>query len=208
MKLTARMLIILVAALMLTNAAWTDVGGRITGTVKDQTNGVIPGATVTAINTATGVKQTTTSDAQGSYTFPVLPVGQYEIDVAAGGFKANRTQGLVINVGAALTVDITLELSSQNETVAVTENAAQVETSDTQLGEVIGSKQVTSIPLNGRSYTDLFAMQVGVTPLTTSGAGNSTSHREGVSGQFQLRATSIPGNSQSTDSANLPMDSL
>jgi hypothetical protein len=57
----------------------------------------------------------------------------------------------------------------------VTENAAQVETTDTQLGQVLGSKKVTEIPLNGRSYTDLFATQVGVTPLTTSGAGNSTS---------------------------------
>jgi len=174
-KLMARMLFILVAVLTWSGAASADVGGKITGTVKDQTNGVIPGAAVTAVNTATGVKQTTQSDPQGSYTFPVLPVGQYEIDVTADGFKPNRTRDLVINVGTSLTIDITLELSSQNETVTVTENAAQVETSDTQLGEVIGSKQVTSIPLNGRSYTDLFAMQVGVTPLTTSGSGNSTS---------------------------------
>jgi len=174
-RLTGRMLFILVVALTWTSAVCADVGGKITGTVKDQTNGVIPRATVTAVNTATGVKQTTQSDPQGNYTFPVLPVGQYEIDVTADGFKPNRTRGLVINVGTSLAIDITMELSSQNETVTVTENAAQVETSDTQLGEVIGSKQVTSIPLNGRSYTDLFATQVGVTPLTTSGAGNSTS---------------------------------
>jgi hypothetical protein len=70
---------------------------------------------------------------------------------------------------------VTLQISEQNQTVTVTEGAARVETSDTQLGQVINAKQVTSIPLNGRSYTDLFAMQVGVTPLTTSGAGNSTS---------------------------------
>jgi hypothetical protein len=174
-RLTGRMLFILVVALTWTSALCADVGGKITGTVKDQTNGVIPRATVTAVNTATGVKQTTQSDPQGNYTFPVLPVGQYEINVTADGFKPNRTRGLVINVGTSLAIDITMELSSQNETVTVTENAAQVETSDTQLGAVIGSKQVTSIPLNGRSYTDLFAIQVGVTPLTTSGAGNSTS---------------------------------
>jgi Carboxypeptidase regulatory-like domain len=174
-RLTGRMLFILVVALTWTSALCADVGGKITGTVKDQTNGVIPRATVTAVNTATGVKQTTQSDPQGNYTFPVLPVGQYEINVTADGFKPNRTRGLVINVGTSLAIDITMELSSQNETVTVTENAAQVETSDTQLGAVIGSKQVTSIPLNGRSYTDLFAIQVGVTPLTTSGAGNTTS---------------------------------
>src|SRR5579872_7371657 len=161
--------------LFLLNTAWADVGGKITGVVKDQTDAVIAGATVVAVNTATGVKQTTKTDEQGSYAFPVLPLGQYEIDVTADGFKTNKTSGLAIDINAALTVDVTLQLSEQDQTVTVTEGAAHVETSDTQLGQVIDSKQVTSIPLNGRSYTDLFAMQVGVTPLTTSGAGNSTS---------------------------------
>jgi hypothetical protein len=155
--------------------AWSQSGGKITGTVKDQTNGAIPGATVVVVNIATGVKQSAKTDEQGSYSFPALPVGQYEIDVTADGFKPGRTQGLAININSALTVDISLQLSEQNETVTVTEAGVRVETSDTQLGQVIDSKQVTSIPLNGRSYTDLFAMQVGVTPLTTSGAGNSTS---------------------------------
>jgi Carboxypeptidase regulatory-like domain/TonB dependent receptor len=174
-KLTARTLFILVAALTLTNSAWTDVGGKITGTVKDQTNAIIPGAAVEAANMATGATQTTTTDEQGNYSFPILPVGQYEIDVTAEGFNASKTQGLTVNIGTALTVDVTLRVSGQNQTVTVSENGVRVETSDTQLGEVIDSKQVTDIPLNGRTYTDLFATQVGVTPLTTSGAGNSTS---------------------------------
>jgi hypothetical protein len=79
--------------------SWADVGGKITGTVKDQTNSVIPGAIVTALNTATGLKQTTKTDEQGNYSFPVLPVGQYEIDVAAEEFKLNRTQNLAISNG-------------------------------------------------------------------------------------------------------------
>jgi hypothetical protein len=155
--------------------SWADVGGKITGTVKDQTNAVVPGATVTALNTTTGVKRTTNTDDQGTYSFPVLPVGQYQIDVSADGFKSSRTQGVIININSALSIDLTLEVREQNETVTVTETGARVETSDTQLGQVIDSRQVTSIPLNGRSYTDLFAIQAGVTPLTTSGAGNSTS---------------------------------
>jgi Carboxypeptidase regulatory-like domain len=175
-KLIARTaLLVALSVLFQLNTAWADVGGKITGVVKDQTDAVIAGATVDAVNTATGVKQTTKTDEQGSYAFPILPVGQYEIDVTADGFKPNKTKGLAIDINAALTVDVTLQLSEQDQTVTVTEGAAQVETSDTQLGQVIDSKQVTSIPLNGRSYTDLFAMQVGVTPLTTSGAGNSTS---------------------------------
>ena len=69
------------------------VGGKITGTVKDQTNAVIPGATVTALNTATGVKQTTKTDEQGTYSFPVMPVGEYEIDVSAEALDRARHKG-------------------------------------------------------------------------------------------------------------------
>ena len=170
-----RIVLITLAIMLAASSGRAEVGGKITGVVKDQTDAVIAGATVVAVNTATGVKQTTKTDEQGSYAFPVLPVGQYEIDVTADGFKPNKTRGLAIDINAALTVDVTLQLSEQDQTVTVTEGAVQVETSDTQLGQVIDSKQVTSIPLNGRSYTDLFAMQVGVTPLTTSGAVNSTS---------------------------------
>ena len=174
-SLKHRIMLITVAIVLFASSGWGDVGGKITGTVKDQTNAVIPGATVVAIRAATGTKQTARTDEQGSYSFPVLPVGQYEIDVAADGFKPSQTKGLTININTSLTVDVTLQLSEQSQTVTVTEGAAQVETSDTQLGQVMESKQITSIPLNGRSYTDLFATQVGVTPLTTSGAGNSTS---------------------------------
>jgi len=175
-RLTLRvMLVAVLSVLFPLIASRADVGGKITGVVKDQTDAVIAGAKVVAINTATGIKQTTKTDELGSYTLPVLAVGQYEIEVVADGFKSYKTSGLTIDINTALTVDVTMQLSDQNETVTVTEGAARVETSDTQLGQVINSQQIAGIPLNGRSYTDLFATQVGVTPLTTSGAGNSTS---------------------------------
>ena len=89
MKITVRsgMLIALLLS-MLAGAARADVGGKITGTVKDQTNAAIPGAAVTALNTTTGLKQLTKTDEQGRYSFPVLPVGPYEIDVTADGFDS------------------------------------------------------------------------------------------------------------------------
>jgi hypothetical protein len=164
--LIKRIVLITLGISLAASSGRAEVGGKITGVVKDQSGAVIAGATVAAVNTATGVNQTTKTDDQGSYAFPVLPVGQYEIDVTADGFKPNKTKGLGVDINAALTVDVTLQLSEQDQSVTVTEGAAQVETSDTQLGQVIDSKQVTSIPLNGRSYTDLFAMQVGVTPAT------------------------------------------
>jgi hypothetical protein len=149
--------------------------GKITGIVKDQTDAVIAGAEVAALNTETGAKQTTSTNENGAFTFPVVSVGQYELDVNSTGFKPYRRTGLLVNINSAVVVDVRLQLSEQSEAVMVMEDTTQVETTDTQLGQVIGSKQVTEIPLNGRSYTDLFATQAGVSPITTSGAANSSS---------------------------------
>jgi len=170
-----RVLLLLTVVILVASTVRAEVGGKITGVVKDQTGSVIPGAAVAVTNTQTGVRLTATTDQDGVFTFPVLSVGQYQIDVTSDAFKSYRKTGLVIDINSALVVDVTLQLKEQDQSIMVTENAAQVETTDTQLGQVLGSQKVTEIPLNGRSYTDLFATQVGVTPLTTSGAGNSTS---------------------------------
>jgi len=170
-----RILFLLIAVVLVASAARAEVGGKITGVVKDQTGSVIPGAAVIITNTQTGVKLTATTDQDGVFTFPVLSVGQYQIDVTSDAFKPYKKTGLVIDINSALLLDVTLQVKDQDQSIVVTESPAQVETTDTQLGQVLGSKKVTEIPLNGRSYTDLFATQVGVTPLTTSGAGNSTS---------------------------------
>src|SRR5580704_13758365 len=171
----AGILFLLIAGLMSGFVARAEVGGKITGVVKDQTGAVIPGAAVDVTNTQTGAKLSATTDEEGSFTFPVLAVGQYQLDVAIDGFQPYRKTGLAIDINSALVLDVTLLVRQQDQAILVIEDAAQVETTDTQLGQVLGSKKVTEIPLNGRSYTDLFATQVGVTPLTTSGAGNSTS---------------------------------
>jgi len=170
-----KFLILVVLLITFVSAAPAEVGGKITGAVKDQTGSVIPGAVVVVTNTQTGVRFTVTTDQDGVFTFPVLAVGQYQIDVTSDGFKAYRKTGVAIDINSALVLDVTLQVKEQDQSIMVTEDAAQVETTDTQLGQVLGTKKVTEIPLNGRTYTDLFALQVGVTPITTSGAGNSTS---------------------------------
>jgi hypothetical protein len=170
-----RFMFLLIAVFVVAFAARAEVGGKITGVVKDQTGSAIPGAKVVITNTQTGTKLTVTTDQEGVFTFPVLSVGQYQIDVTSDAFQPYRNSHLVIDINSALVLDVTLQVKQQDQSIVVTEDTAQVETTDTQLGQVLGSKKVTEIPLNGRSYTDLFATQVGVTPLTTSGAGNSTS---------------------------------
>jgi hypothetical protein len=151
-------------------------GGRIAGAVTDASGAVIPNSQVLLLDPSTGVKQNTTTGGDGVFTFSVVPIGEYELDVTAAGFNAYRqTSGLKIDVNTALNVDVVLQVAQANQTVTVTENTPAVHTADTQIGETIQSKQVTDIPLNGRSYTDLLAVQAGVAPVTTSGAGNTSS---------------------------------
>jgi hypothetical protein len=170
-----RIWVLLVAVFVVAVTVRAEVGGKITGVVKDQTGSAIPGAAVVVTNTQTGGRIAATTDQDGGFTFPVLPVGEYQLEVTSDAFQPYRKTGLVIDINSALVLDVTLQVKAQDQSIVVSENPVQVETSDTQLGQVLGSKKVTEIPLNGRSYTDLFATQVGVTPLTTSGAGNSTS---------------------------------
>ena len=162
---------------LLASGAMADVGGRITGIVKDQSGAVIARAGVAAVNTATGVKQTTLTDDQGVYSFPLLAVGQYNVEVSAPAFRPYKKTGLAIDVNSALQVDVSLQLAGQSAALTVSEEADQVhiEKADTQLGQTITSQRITEVPLNGRSYTDLLAIQTGVTPVTTSATSSTSS---------------------------------
>lgn len=153
------------------------VGGRITGTVKDPAGASVAGASVVAVNASTGAKQEATTSDQGAFTFPAVPVGQYSVEVTASGFTPYRRTGVAIDVNSAPQLDITLQLAEQSTAINVTETAAQlqVEKSDTQLGQTLASQQITAVPLNGRSYTDLLAVQTGVSPVTTSATASAAS---------------------------------
>ncbi len=143
------------------------VAGSISGTVKDASGGVMPGASVTATNTALGTQTSTTTDARGLYALPKLSVGRYDLLVQIDGFKAHRRAGLSVDADGALQVNVVLEVGEQNETVTVTANQIRVDTVSTQLGEVVPAATMTTLSLNGRSYTDLFSIQPGVIPTTT-----------------------------------------
>jgi hypothetical protein len=168
---------ILLLILLMSHSAFCQAGsGKIAGSVKDISGAVISGSSVTLINTATGVTQKTTSNAEGVFNFPVVLVGQYELEVTATGFTPyKQTNQIKIDVNTALTIDVPLQIAQASSEITVTENTAEVHTTDTQIGQTIESKQVVDIPLNGRSYTDLLAVQAGVSPVTTSGAGNTSS---------------------------------
>jgi len=161
----------LITAILLVccSIAWGAVTGRIAGTVKDPTGAGIPGAMLTVTNTAQGIQTKTTTDGKGDYSLPSLPVGTYDILFEAPGFRSEKRTGLAIDANAAVEQNMTLELAQRSEEVTVLDTVSEVhvETASTQLGDVVSGKQMTAVSLNGRSFTDLLALQPGIVPTTT-----------------------------------------
>ena len=149
--------------------AWCAVTGSISGNVADATGAVIGGAVVTVTNTAQGLHTKITTDASGYYTFPRLPVGHYDLRVELDGFQPQKKTDVAVDADAAVRMDFALQVAQKVEEVTVTEstNEVHVETSSTQVGEVVSAKQMTGVALNGRSYTDLLALQPGIVPMST-----------------------------------------
>src|SRR5580692_631978 len=144
--------------------ASASITGSISGVVLDKSGAVVAGATVVATDTLTGVQTTQKTDAKGFYNLPTLAVGTYNLEITQVGFKTYRQIGIVIDANSALRVDASLAIGSISEKVEVSTEAAQVETQSTQMGEVIEGSKMTSVPLNGRNFIDLLALQPGVSP--------------------------------------------
>ncbi len=167
-----QMAALLVLMLLCFQPVWASLGGSISGTVSDPHGLAVADASVTAIHTATNVRQTITTNSAGVYSFPDLEVGTYEIQIEAKSFRSYRRTNLVVETDSKLRVDAPLVLGDQRDSVTVAATAARVDTVDTQLGEVITGSTIVAVPLNGRSFTDLLALQPGVAPTTTI-TGNS-----------------------------------
>src|SRR5579875_2029086 len=145
LRTKGRALRVVGAALMAAALVWGSASGRIEGTVKDPSGAVIPDATVTATNIATGVAQTATTGNSGSYAFAVLPVGRYRIEVSFPHFTSYVRDGIVVDADSSLVVDAYLQSGRQNEVVTVNDSAVHVETASTQLGDVISGRQMTAV---------------------------------------------------------------
>jgi hypothetical protein len=163
-------------------AARADVTGAISGTVHDPGQAVVAGAKVRIVNVQTNGGQETTTAADGSYHFLALQPGSYRITVTAPGFQTYTNTGITLQVNDQLRVDLTLQVGTVAEHVDVSASAVHVETENTQLGDVIDSKKMLALPLNGRSYLDLLGLQAGVAPTTAGTVEGNTSSNRPVSG--------------------------
>jgi hypothetical protein len=195
MKCYMRVLLSLTLVLALLIPAYAAITGTISGTVTDQSGAAVPGVTVVALNEETGVQQTITTDSSGFYSFLALGVGSYTISASQPGFETLHETGIKVDANSSIRTDVRLKVGATLQTELVQSNAVQVETQSTQLGEVISSARITSVPLNGRSYTDLLALQPGVSPYNATTEGVTT----GVSGDLNPGNVSINGGREASN---------
>src|SRR6202162_6442471 len=147
---------------LLGGAAWGQTNGTIRGTVQDQIGAVVPGATVTVTLTGTDSTRSVTADKDGAFDIPELAVGSYNLTADAPGFKKFVAKDVVVTIGHVNLVIVNLQLGGSSETVTVEANAAQVETTSTQLGAVMTDVSIRELPMNTRNAYGLLQLQPGV----------------------------------------------
>ena len=138
--------------------------GSIDGRVFDQQKAGMPGVTVTAKNTATGLTRSTVSGTTGTYHFGSLPAGTYDITAEIQGFSTQVRKGVLVQVSSPSTMDITLTVGNLSETVVVTGETPLVQTTKSDVGQVITNSMVENMPLNGRKFQDLSLLVPGTRP--------------------------------------------
>ena len=141
---------------------------EVAGVVSDPSGAPIEGAAVRMTETNKQVVHNTNTDDQGRYTLPNLPVGPYQLDVGANGFKSYVQSGIILQVGNKVQVNVVMELGSISESVQVTANAAMVETRENAVSQVIDERRIVDLPLNGRQLTQLILLS-GAAVTTPAG---------------------------------------
>jgi hypothetical protein len=191
--------------------AYAQATAQITGVVSDMQGAVLPGVDVTAIQTETGFKRSTVTDANGLYTLTNLPVGPYRVEAMLSGFRAFVRTGLVLQVNANPVVNVTMALGNLSETIAVEAATPLIETRSPSIGTVIENERIEELPLNGRQATDLIVLAgAAVQPPGSGATSRSMSGGVGISvagGQTFGVAYLLDGASHNNpyDNLNLPL---
>jgi len=142
-------------------------GGTLSGTITDSSGGGIPNAQVLIKNSATGITTGLTTNAEGFYTAANLLPGNYEVAVSASGFNTEIKTGITINVGSQPVFNLVLQIGSLSNRVEVTTEAPTVQLASSDISATVSATTVRELPLNGRSWTDLAALQPGVDTIHT-----------------------------------------
>ena len=158
----------------------------LSGIITDQTGSQIPGANVSIKNVDNGDTREIITNRDGVYSAPGLAPGQYDVAVSAPGFSKVIQKEILLTVGSERTLDVNLRLGQVNQTVEVNETTESVDTSSSSLSSTVGEKAVEDLPLNGRSWTQLATLQMGVTSIRTQApiVGGSSRGNRGYGDQL------------------------
>ncbi|MHB1701409.1 MAG: carboxypeptidase-like regulatory domain-containing protein [Acidobacteriaceae bacterium] len=197
-KLLALTLLLPAGFLMVSHrVAAQSVDASIHGTVTDSTGAVVPGATVTALNTSTGISTTIKTDSKGYYVFQQLHIGgPYTVSIDRSGFESFKSTGLMLNLNAARQIDAILKTGSVSQTVQVTSGTVQVQTSDSQLKTTILGQEIVDLPILGRDPVQL--------QKTTPGVVESSDRF----GTFSTNGSQTPENSFMLDGGDITFGGL
>jgi outer membrane receptor protein involved in Fe transport len=148
------------------NVSGQQITGSIGGTVLDPSGAIVRSATVTAKQVETGLTRAAVTDHQGEYVLVELPIGHYQLEVEAKGFRRYLQQGISLDVNQTATVSIHLKLGSETQQVEVSADAALVQSTISSLGQTVMEREILDLPLDGRNFAQLGLLQPGVVPLT------------------------------------------
>src|SRR5580704_5484596 len=177
---------LVVEFLLLSAAAIAQDTASLTGTIRDNTGAVIPDASVTLKNTATGIARDLKTNSAGEYVAAAVPPGHYDLQVTVNGFRTYLAKDVTLRVAQNARIDVTMQVGSLHQEVTVHgEGLAQVNTESAELGGTITGKEVTQLQLNGRNFTQLITLVPGVS--------NQTGQDEGVVGAEGSISYSVNG---------------
>jgi len=169
-----------VVLLLSATTAWAQATAQINGTVADSSGAVLPGVTVVAIQTDTGIRREVVSEADGAFALLNLPTGPYRLEASLAGFRSFAQTGIVLQVGSNPVIKVTLQLGELAETVQVVGAAPLVETRNPAVGQVIEQERIEALPLEGRNPTALITLG-GAAADTGAPSSRSMTSSRGIS---------------------------
>src|SRR3984957_6155106 len=167
------------AMFVLSVAGFAQTAGQITGQVTDASDATVVGAIVTITNSQTNVARKTTTNSAGDYTFPAIPPGVYNVKAEMPGFKGEVREGMQLEVEQIARIDFHLQVGAVTDTVEVTGGAPLLTTESATVGTVIDNNRIVSLPLNGRSFTQLIALTPNVSYNSVASGGQASARQGG-----------------------------
>ncbi len=192
-------LAMVIVALVAGDAFAQITAATISGTVRDETGGILPGTSVVVLNTNTGRDRSVVTDTNGYFTISGLQPGRYELRASLEGFATTVRSGLELAVSQQATLAVVLKLSGAQETITVTGETPLVDTSGAALSAVVTNTTIEQLPLNGRNYIDLALLQPGVTSFNEK--SSTASSNRGT--KMNINGMGARSNSYLIDGANM-----